>query len=199
LRAAKTQQMSHAIVILGIPIPLEPVRNFLGSAESVVILSPRARDSQGAVMWTTRNRARYERKGLRYESDLTDEEYALIEPLLPPERSISRRSLINGILYVLTTGCQWRQLPKDFPPKSTTHDYFVELQCTGVLTRIHHALYAEVRVLEGRAATPTLAVVDSQTVKSAEKGGRRLIRLDMTRARKSRAKSATRPSIRSAS
>jgi transposase len=65
---------------------------------------------------TTRNRARYERKGLRYESDLTDEEYALIEPLLPPERSISRRSLINGILYVLTTGCQWRQLPKDFPP-----------------------------------------------------------------------------------
>jgi transposase len=84
-------------------------------------------------MWTTKNRARYERKGLRYESDLTDEEYALIEPLLPPERSISRRSLINGILYVLTTGCQWRQLPKDFPPKSTTHDYFVELQCTGVL------------------------------------------------------------------
>ena len=75
-------------------------------------------------MWTTKNRARYERKGLRYESDLTDEEYALIEPLLPPERSISRRSLVNGILYVLTTGCQWRQLPKDFPPKSTTHDYF---------------------------------------------------------------------------
>ena len=78
-------------------------------------------------MWTAENRVRYERKGLRYESDLTDEEYALIEPFLPPERSVCRRSLVNGILYVLTTGCQWRQLPKDFPPKSTTHDYYVEL------------------------------------------------------------------------
>jgi transposase len=82
-------------------------------------------------MWTTKNRARDERKGLRYESDLTDEEYALIEPFLPPGRNVSRRSLVNGILYVLTTGCQWRQLPKDFPPRSTTHDDFVELQCTG--------------------------------------------------------------------
>ena len=149
-------------------------------------------------MWTAKNRARYERKGLRYESDLTDEEFALIASFLPPERSVSRRSLVNGILYVLTTGCQWRQLPKDFPPKSTTHDYFVELQCTGVLKQIHNALYGEVRVLEGRAATPTLAIVDSQSVKSAEKGGRKLIRLDMTRARKLRARNATRPSICSA-
>ena len=149
-------------------------------------------------MWTTKNRARYERKGLRYESDLTDEEYTLIEPFLPPERNVLRRSLVNGILYVFTTGCQWRQLPKDFPPKSTTHDYFVELQCTGVLTRIHHARHAEVRVLEGRSETPTLAIVDSQSVKSAEKGGQRLIRLDMTRARKSRARSVIRRSIRSA-
>jgi len=149
-------------------------------------------------MWTTKNRARYERKGLRYESDLTDEEYALIEPFLPPERSVSRRSLLNGILYVLTTGCQWRQLPKDFPPKSTTHDYFVELQCKGILKTIHNALYAEVRSLEGRSETPTLAIVDSQSVKSAEKGGRRLIRLDMTRARKLKGRSVTRQSIRSA-
>ena len=153
---------------------------------------------EGAKMWTAKNRARYERKGLRYESDLTDEEFALIASFLPPERSVSRRSLVNGILYVLTTGCQWRQLPKDFPPKSTTHDYFVELQCTGVLKQIHNALYGEVRVLEGRAATPTLAIVDSQSVKSAEKGGRKLIRLDMTRARKLRARNATRPSICSA-
>jgi transposase len=149
-------------------------------------------------MWTTKSRARYERKGLRYESDLTDEEYALIEAFLPPERNVSRRSLVNGILYVLTTGCQWRQLPKDFPPKSTTHDYFVELQCTGVLKRIHNALHAEVRWLEGRSETPTLAIVESQTVKSAEKGGQRLIRLDMTRQRKSRAKSAIRRSTHSA-
>src|SRR5215468_6794050 len=69
-------------------------------------------------MWTKKNRRRYERRGLRYESDLTDEEYALIEQFLPAERSISRRSLVNGILYILTTGCQWRQLPKDFPPKA---------------------------------------------------------------------------------
>src|SRR5262249_29824427 len=88
---------------------------------------------------------------------------------------------------------------KDFPPKSTTHDYFVELHCTGVLTTIHHALYATVRELEGKDPTPTLAIVDSQTVKSAEKGGQRLIRPDMTRARKSRARSDTRPSIRSVS
>ena len=144
-------------------------------------------------MWTKKNRRRYERRGLRYESDLTDEEYALIEQFLPPERSISRRSLINGILYILTTGCQWRQLPKDFPPKSTTHDYFVELHCTGVLTRIHHALYATARELEGKDPTPTLAIVDSQ------KGGQRLIRPDMTRVRKSRARNDTRLSICSVS
>src|SRR6516225_3756891 len=130
-------------------------------------------------MWTKKNRRRYERRGLRYESDLTDEEYALIEQFLPPERSISRRSY--------------------FPPKSTTHDYFVELHCTGVLTKIHHALYATERELEGKDPTPTLAIVDSQTVKSAEKGGQRLIRPDMTRARKSKARNDTRPSIRSVS
>src|SRR5215470_10475240 len=70
-------------------------------------------DSRRRGMWTKKNRRRYERRGLRYESDLTDEEYTLIEQFLPPERSISRRSLVNGILYILTTGCQWRQLPKD--------------------------------------------------------------------------------------
>ena len=139
-------------------------------------------------MWTKKNRRRYERRGLRYESDLTDEEYALIEQFLPPERSISRRSLVNGILYILTTGCQWRQLPKDFPPKNTTHDYFVELHCTGVLTKIHHALYATVRELEGKDLTPTLAIVDSQTVKSAEKGGARSIRTGLTQARRLRAR-----------
>src|SRR5262245_50471128 len=149
-------------------------------------------------MWTTKNRARYERKGLRYESDLTDDEYALIEPFLPPERNVSRRSLVNGILYVLTTGCQWRQLPKDFPPKSTTHD----LLCRASMHRRAHknSPCAPCRggVLEGGSETPTLAIVDSQSVKSAEKGGQRLIRLDMTRARKSRARSVIRRSIRSA-
>ena len=148
-------------------------------------------------MWTDENRALYERKGLRYKSDLTDEEFGLIEPFLPPPRKVCRRSLVNGVLYVLTTGCQWAMLPKDFPPKSTTHDYFVELNCSNVLTKIHHALYAKVRALEGRNPEPTLAIVDSQSVKSAEKGGFALIRSDMTQARKLRAKNATQPSISS--
>jgi transposase len=148
-------------------------------------------------MGTIKNRVLYERGGLKYPSDLTDEEYALIERFLPPERSNSRRSLVNGVLYVLTTGCQWRQLPKDFPPKSTTHDYFVELNCTGVLTQVHHALSTKVRELEGKAATPTLGIVDSQSVKSAEKAGRRLIRSDMTQARKLKEKNTTRLLTRS--
>ncbi len=142
-------------------------------------------------MWTTQNRGKYERKGQCYPSDVTDEEWALIEPFLPPQRRVDRREVLNAILYVLTTGCQWRQLPRDFPPKSTVHDYFVEWHCDGVLTRIHHALYCEVRELAGKAATPTTTIVDSQSVKSAEKGGTILIPLGTMRARKSRARSAT--------
>lgn len=149
-------------------------------------------------MWTEENRAKYDRKGLRYPSDLTDEEWALIEPLLPPERKVSRREVLNTILYVLTTGCQWRMLPKDLVAKSTAHDYFVDWHGDGTLARIHHELYTKCRELAEKAASPTLALVDSQSVKSAEKGGLTLIRLDMTRARKSKARSATRPSIRSA-
>jgi transposase len=146
-------------------------------------------------MWTKDNRVKYERKGSRYPSDLTDEEWALVEPHLPKQRRVDRRSLVDGVLYVLTTGCQWRQLPKDFPPRSTTHDYFVELHAYGILTKIHHELFAKVRELEGRSAEPTLAIVDSQTVKSAEKGGNALIRMDMTQARKLKGKSVTRRSI----
>lgn len=147
-------------------------------------------------MWTDETRARYERKGLRYPSDTTDEEWALVEPHLPPERRVDRRNVLDAILYVLTTGCQWRQLPKDFPPKSTVHDYFVEWLCDGVLTRIHHALYVEARELAGKEASPTTAIVDSQSVKSAEKGGPRSIRPATMLPRKSRARSATRPSTR---
>ena len=87
-------------------------------------------------MWTAENRSNYERSAARYPSDVTDDEWALIEPHLPPERNRSRREILNAILYVLTTGCQWRQLPKDLPPKSTVHDYFVEWQCDGTLLRM---------------------------------------------------------------
>ena len=147
-------------------------------------------------MWTSENRQAYERKTARYPSDVTDEEWALIEPHLPPARRVDRRAVLNGILYVLSTGCQWRALPKDLPPKSTVHDYFVEWHCDSTLTRIHHALYVEARELAGRDASPTTAIIDSQSVKSAEKGGPGLILRVMMRARKSRARSATRWSIR---
>jgi transposase len=81
-------------------------------------------------MWTTENRCRYDRSHLRYESDLTDEEWAEIEPQIPPakrggnKRTVNMREVVNGLMYILSTGCQWRALPKDLPPKSTVHDYF---------------------------------------------------------------------------
>ncbi len=81
-------------------------------------------------MWTDENRARYNRDRLRYPSDLTDEEWALIEPLIPPgkpgggKRRANMREVVNGLMYVLSTGCQWRAIPKDLPPRSTVYDYF---------------------------------------------------------------------------
>ena len=146
-------------------------------------------------MWSSRNRARYERKG-RYPSDVTDEEWSLVEPHLPPQRSSDRRAILDAILYVLTTGCQWRALPKDFPPKSTVHDYFVEWHCDGTLTRLHHALYAEVRELAGKKPAATTTIVDSQSVKSAEKWGPTSIPPATMQARKQRARSVTLPSTR---
>ena len=128
-------------------------------------------------MWTAENRCAYERKAQRYPSDLTDEEWALVEPHLPPPRQRSRhksperRDVLDAVLYGLTTGCQWRALPKDFPPRSTVHDYFVDWHGEGTLTRIHNALYCQARELAGKAPTPTLSIVDSQSVKGAEKGG----------------------------
>jgi transposase len=142
-------------------------------------------------MWTEENRGGYERKGQRYPSDLSDEEWALVEPHLPPARRTDRRETLNAILYVLSTGCQWRALPKDFPPKSTVHDYFIEWHCDGTLTRIHGALYGETRKLSEKEAVATTAIVDSQSVKSAEKGGPKSILPATMRARKSRARSAT--------
>ena len=87
-------------------------------------------------MWTTENRPRYNRDRLRYPSDLTDEEWALVEPLIPPakrggrRRTVVVREVVNGSMYVLSTGCQWRYLPKDLPPKSTVHDYLTRWNST---------------------------------------------------------------------
>jgi len=82
------------------------------------------------AMWTKTNRGKYNRDGLRYPSDLTDAEWALVEPLIPPakrggrRREVDVREVLNGLLYVLSTGCQWRAVPKDLPPKSTLFSYF---------------------------------------------------------------------------
>ena len=128
-------------------------------------------------MWTHENRARYNRDHLRYPSDLTDDEWALVEPFIPPakpgggKRRTDMRVVMNGVMYILSTGCQWRYLPKDFPPHSTVHHYFVWWQCDGVLDRIHDALYVECREKAEREASPTACIIDSQSVKSAEKGG----------------------------
>ncbi len=128
-------------------------------------------------MWTTANRPKYNRDKLRYPSDLTGEEWAHIEALIPAakhggrKRTVDVREVVNGIMYVLSTGCQWRYVPKDLPPKSTLYDYFDLWTYDGTLETIHHALYVKCREQIGREASPTAAIIDSQSVKSAEKGG----------------------------
>ena len=132
-------------------------------------------------MWTNENRARYDRSHLRYPSDLTDDEWNLVEPLIPPgkrggdKRTVIMREVVNGLMYILSTGCQWRAIPKDLPPRSTLYDYFDLWSWDGTLDLIHHELYVKCREAIGREASPTAAVIDSQSVKSAEKGGLRLI------------------------
>jgi transposase len=103
----------------------------------------------------------------------------------------------NAIFYLLSTGCQWRALPKDLPPKTTVYDYLDLWSWDGTLLRLHHALYVELRELAGRDASPSVAIIDSQSVKGAEKGGLASIHRVMTRARRSRARSATSSSIHS--
>jgi transposase len=128
-------------------------------------------------MWTVENRARYDRTRLRYPSDVTDEEWALLAPLIPPakrggrKRSVDLRQVTNGIMYVLSTGCQWDYIPKDLPPKSTIFGYLDLWEYEGVIDRMHNVLYVKCREMVGREASPTAAVIDSQSVKSAEKGG----------------------------
>ena len=148
-------------------------------------------------MWTNENRGRYDRSKLRYPSDVTDEEWALIGPLIPPakrggnKRTVDERAIVNGVMYILSTGCQWAALPKDLPPRSTVNDYFRRWDWDRTLDRIHHALYVQCREQAKREASPTAAIIDSQSVKGAEKGGARSIRRGMTQARRSKARSGT--------
>ena len=152
-------------------------------------------DSEGPPMWTNKNRFRYDRSQLRYPSDLTDDEWNLVEGLIPPgkrggdKRTVIMREVVNALMYVLSTGCQWRAIPKDLPPRSTVHGYFDLWSWDGTLDRIHHELYVKCREAVSREASPTAAVIDSQSVKSAEKGGFRSIHRVTTRERRSRARS----------
>lgn len=155
-------------------------------------------------MWTPEHRRAADRRGLRYPSDLSDAEWALVAPVIPPakrggrRRTVDVREVLNAIFYVLSTGCQWTALPKDLPPKSTVYDYFDLWDWDGTLARIHHELYVAVRERAGREASPTAAIIDSQSAKAAQKGGRRSTARASMQARRSRAASGTSWSTRSA-
>jgi transposase len=148
-------------------------------------------------MWTNENRARYDRSKLRYPSDVTDEAWALVAPLIPPpkpggnKRTRDMREVVNGLMDGLSTGCQWRAIPKDLPPRSTVYDYFDRWDHDGTVQRLHHALYVKCREQASRDASPTVAIIDSQSVKSAEKGGPRSTRRAMMRVKGSKARSVT--------
>src|SRR5262245_37924722 len=111
----------------------------------------------------------------RYPSDLTDEQWALVEPIIPVwpggrPRKTSMRDVLDAIFYVVRTGCQWRFLPKDFPPKSTVWGYYNEWRHNGTLEAIHDALREQVRTEEGRTRTPSAGSMDSQSVPATEGG-----------------------------
>ena len=135
------------------------------------------RQSSEHKMWTEITRRKYEREGQRYASDLRDAEWARLEPLIPGAkpggrpRKTDMRAAMNAILYLLRTGCPWRYLPRDgFPPRSTVYNIFGKFQREGVWEVIWAELHMALRERMGREASPSAAVLDSQSVKSAEKG-----------------------------
>jgi putative transposase len=114
----------------------------------------------------------------RYATDLTDEQWALLDPLLPPPKPLGRpradlREVLNGILYLNRTGCQWRLLPHDFPPWSTVHTWYRRWRTDGTWQRLNDALRPQVRKQAGRDPAPQASAVDSQSVKTTEQGGAR--------------------------
>ena len=127
--------------------------------------------------WDDTARRQHNRDHLRYPSDLTDAEWKIVEPFIPPARPGGRRrttdmrEVVNAILYIGGSGCQWRALPRDFPPPSTVRGYFYDWRNAGLWQTMNHLLVMSTRELEGREASPTAGVVDSQSVKTTESGG----------------------------
>lgn len=130
-------------------------------------------------MWTSATRRQYSRKHLRYETDLTDEEWAVVGRFFPASPARGRphkwgmREIVNAIFYVLRGGVAWRLLPREFPPKSTVFHWFSIFRDTCLFEKINHALVIADRERVGRAASPSAAIIDSQSVKTTESGGPR--------------------------
>src|ERR1700694_4143064 len=133
-------------------------------------------------MWTEITRRKYERAGQRYASDLTDAEWALIEPHMPAVKRLGRpretelRSVLDAILYIARTGCQWRMLPKDFPPFTTVQGYFYDWRDDGLFEKINFELLLQAREAAGREPSPSAGGIHTQTTKKTVKGGARGLR-----------------------